>query len=84
MALDEEAVGTKWSAGVTSFERSRLTEQLRRVRGRLKTAEQELRRIASENARLVTENSLLRVRVSSRKVLSLNMVARTTRSRSPA
>jgi AcrR family transcriptional regulator len=53
------------------LDRKRLTELLRRARERLKAAEKDLVRIASENARLVTENSLLRARLSSRNVVDL-------------
>src|SRR5882724_7930512 len=44
------------------LERKRLAELLRLVRERLKAAEKDVARIASENARLVTGNSLLKAR----------------------
>ena len=40
------------------------TELLRRVRERLKAAEEDVARIASENARLVTENTALRAKLA--------------------
>jgi len=64
--------------------RRQLLEQLRRARERLKIADQEVLRIASENARLVTENSLLRARLSSRNLISLTPTSRSARSTSSA
>jgi regulator of replication initiation timing len=41
----------------------------RLVRERLKAAEKDVVRIASENARLVTENTVLKARLASRNVI---------------
>ena len=64
-------------------ERVHLMEQLRRARKRLKIGEQELARIASENARLITENALLRARLKSHNVHSFPTERRQGRSVSP-
>jgi len=50
-------------------ERKRLAELLRLVRECLKAAEKDVVRIASENARLVTENTVLKARLASRNVV---------------
>jgi hypothetical protein len=52
------------------LERKRLAELLRLARERLKTVEKDVIRIASENARLVTENAVLKAKLASRKVLN--------------
>jgi hypothetical protein len=51
------------------LERKRLAELLRLVRERLKAAEKDVVRIASENARLVTEITVLKARLTSRNVV---------------
>jgi hypothetical protein len=51
------------------FERKRLAELLRLVRERLKAAEKDVVRIASENARLVTENTVLKARLATCNVV---------------
>lgn len=53
-------------------ERKQLAEMLRLTRERLKTAETDIRRIASENARLVTENAVLKAKLKSHNVVSLS------------
>jgi hypothetical protein len=53
------------------LEHKRLAELLRLTRQRLKAAQKDITRIASENARLVTENAVLTARVSSRNVVEL-------------
>ena len=65
------------------LERAKLLNQLRNARERLKIAEQDLVRIASENARLVTENYLLKARLSSRNILPLRAAAQGARSTVP-
>lgn len=61
------------------LEHKQLAELLRIARERLKAAEKDVRRIASENARLVTENAVLRAKIGTRNVIELASVA----SRSP-
>jgi hypothetical protein len=51
------------------LERKRLAELLRLVRERLKAAEKDVVRIASENGRLVTEITVLKARLTSRNVV---------------
>jgi hypothetical protein len=48
---------------------------LRTLRQGLKSAEGDLARIASENARLTTENALLRAQLRSRKLVLLEQTA---------
>jgi len=62
-------------------ERKRLLEVLRRTRERLKAAEKNVIRIASENARLVTENAVLKAKLRSRNLVELP--AKPTRSLRP-
>jgi hypothetical protein len=49
----------------------RLLQQLRLLRQRVNSAERDVTRIASENAQLVTENSLLESRLNARNVVGL-------------
>jgi cell division septum initiation protein DivIVA len=56
-------------------ERKRLLELLRQARERVKAAEKDLVRIASDNARLITENAVLRARLRSRNVVELASAA---------
>jgi len=51
--------------------RTRLIGILRLARERLRAAERDIARIASENARLVTENAVLRAKVASRNMAEL-------------
>jgi hypothetical protein len=62
------------------LERKRLMELLRLARERLKDAQRDVVRIASENARLVTENAVLKAKLHSRKVADLVV----SRTRSPS
>jgi hypothetical protein len=64
------------------LERRRLAELLHLARDRLKTAEKDVVRIASENARLVTENAVLKAKLASRRVVDL--VATLPRAPRPA
>lgn len=57
------------------LEGKRLVELLRLARERLKAAERDVRRIASENARLVTENAVLKAKLASRNVVSLGEIS---------
>jgi hypothetical protein len=59
------------------LERERLVGLLRLARGWLRVAEKDVVRIASENARLVTENALLKAKLSSRNVVELATTPRT-------
>jgi hypothetical protein len=51
--------------------RERLVGILRLVRERLRAAEKDVARSASENARLVTENAVLKAKVASRNIAEL-------------
>jgi hypothetical protein len=61
-------------------EQKRLHDLLRQTRERLKAVEKDLVRIASENARLLTENAVLKAKLTSRNVLELH----STRMHPPA
>jgi hypothetical protein len=61
-------------------EQKRLHDLLRQTRERLKVAGKDLVRIASENARLVTENAVLKAKLTSRNAIEL----RSTRIHPPA
>jgi hypothetical protein len=50
----------------------RLTQMIRRLRQRLKSTERDMVRIASENARLLTESAVLKAQVQSRNVARLH------------
>ena len=54
-------------------DRKRLRELLREARERVRGAERDLVRIASENARLVTENAVLKAKLTSRNTVELPM-----------
>lgn len=57
----------------------RLVETIRQLRQRLKASENDVVRIASENARLVSENAFLRSQLSSRNVAPLTTAGRSAR-----
>jgi hypothetical protein len=52
-------------------ELKRLLDSVRLLRQRLRTAERDVMRIASENARLVSENTVLKAQLHARNVVSL-------------
>ena len=54
----------------------RLVEAIRQLRQRLKASENDVVRIASENARLMSENALLRSQLNSRNVVPLATAGR--------
>jgi hypothetical protein len=58
------------------IERRRLYERLRQARARLKATEKDLIRIASENARLITENAVLRAKLASRNMIEVPIASR--------
>jgi hypothetical protein len=71
-AIREKAGNTDRSAlDAERMERKRLAELLHLAREHLKAAERDVVRIASENARLVTENAVLKAILASRHVVDL-------------
>ena len=63
------------------LERERLVGLLRLARGRLRDVEKDVARIASENARLVTENALLKAKLTSGNVVELAAPSRSLNRR---
>jgi hypothetical protein len=58
----------------------RLVETIRQLRQHLKASENDILHIASENARLVAENAVLRSQLNSRNVVPLTTAGRSGRA----